>query len=75
MQDMVTRGRLVVPRRHGEQSNFSRFTETEVIEMRRIRHSEGLSYAKIGAKFGTSGAVVHKIVRGKTWKHLPMQAD
>ena len=48
----------------------SRYTEDQVIEMRKL-HSDGMSLPYLMKKFGGSKTAVHCIVTRKTWKHLP----
>lgn len=64
-QDMVDRGRS--PR--GEKNSFSRLTEEDVLEMRRLR-GLGAKQASLAAMFGVSQPTISAIVNRKTWRHL-----
>ena len=48
----------------------SRFTDTDIIEMRRLHWQEGESYAAIGRQFHVNSGRVHNICTGKRWGHL-----
>jgi hypothetical protein len=58
----------------GEENNFSKFEESQVLEMRE-RRAAGESCGSIAVDFGTSKGVVAQIVRGESWAHVggPLQ--
>jgi|SRR5579864_39387 len=65
-RDMAAKGRAGA--RWGEQSSHHLLTDSLVREMRRL-HSNGLSYAGIGAEFDLSkGTVQYAVSRG--WRHI-----
>lgn len=64
-QDAFKRDRAVVYK--GEQSNLSKLTEAQAIEIKQARGA----YNFIGKKFGVTGATVRNIKTGRTWSHLP----
>lgn len=53
----------------GERSSSAKLTESQVIEIRKLRGL--MSQSKIGAMFGVRQQAVHKILTGKRWSHLP----
>lgn len=63
-------------RRHGrvmdgERNHESKLTSAEVVALRSLRISSGLSYANIGKRFNISTSVAHKICNGVAWRHVP----
>lgn len=54
----------------GEKNRFARFTEKEILEIRKLR-KEGFSIRKLGKLFNTHPSVISNISNRKTWKHLP----
>lgn len=55
----------------GETCHLSKLTEAEVLEIRAMKEREpGLTYARIGARFGIVAGTVHQIIRRKTWRHV-----
>lgn len=72
MRDMIAKGRdRKSTVRYGENVSTSRFKEVDVLEMRRLYKAGASSYAEIGNIYGARASVIHSIVSGKTWKHLP----
>jgi hypothetical protein len=53
----------------GEKTPFSKLTESDVIEMRRLRAS-GMKYDDIAVKFPVNKSVVCAICLRKSWKHV-----
>ncbi|BEU14768.1 HNH endonuclease [Bacillus phage CM1] len=49
---------------------FSRLTEEQVIEIRKIHKTGECTQVALAAKYGVSRYVISDIVKGKTWKHL-----
>lgn len=47
----------------------SRFTETDIIEIRRL-HSLGISQYEIAARFDTYQGFISKVVNKKVWSHV-----
>lgn len=54
----------------GEKNVNAKLTEEDILEIRRIRKEENLSFEKIGRIFGVTGANVKYIVHRQTWKHI-----
>lgn len=54
---------------HGERSKFHKLTETDVLEIRKLK-SQGMSLRRIGNKFGVSHGVVNNIIQGRKWAWL-----
>ena len=57
------------PPHRGETTHFAKLTDSDVIQIRRMR-SEGMTYSDIAAHFNTKPANVWHICMGRTWKHL-----
>jgi hypothetical protein len=55
----------------GEQNGFAILTDTDVVEMRQL-HKNGASYAQLVAQFNTCYGNVRAIIKGRSWKHLPV---
>jgi hypothetical protein len=58
------------PPHRGERTHFAKLTEANVIEIRKMRAWDGLTYTEIARHFNTKPANVWHICAGKTWKHL-----
>lgn len=59
------------PAKRGEDSPMSRLTGQQVMDMR-IRAAAGERIQAIADSVGETYASVYQIVRGKSWKHLPV---
>ena len=66
-QDTVAHGTST----KGERNPFAKLTEAHVAEIR-SRWASGESPTFLAEEFGVSQANVQDIVRGRTWKHLPI---
>lgn len=64
--DKLAKGRQPL----GEQHHRSRFTESQVREIRLLR-SQGVSTYQIYKKMGGSYANIKDIIKRRTWRHLP----
>lgn len=53
----------------GEKNGYSKLSESEVLEMRRLS-SSGFSNTEIGEKFGIHRVTVGEICRRKLWSHI-----
>lgn len=53
----------------GSKNHQSKLTEDDVRRMRELR-ATGVNYADLGKQFGVSGAVAHRAVTGRSWKHV-----
>lgn len=56
----------------GEQVHRAKVTADDVREMRRLR-SQGMIYREIGERYGVCYGAVYDAVRGKNWKHIPLE--
>lgn len=55
---------------HGMDHHWSKLTEKEVIEMRKL-YSEGFhTYASLGRRYAINESTSARIIKGKLWKHL-----
>jgi hypothetical protein len=64
--DRESRGR---GRTAGEWNHHARLTESEVVEMRRLRAS-GWLQKDLAKKFGVTQATVSQVCTGKTWRQV-----
>jgi hypothetical protein len=73
-RDMSARKRVVYDKgfigRQGEENYGARFTNADIIEMRRLHWQQGESYADIGRQFHVNSGRVHDICNGKRWGHV-----
>jgi hypothetical protein len=63
----VTHPELVA---RGEQNGLSKLITKDVIEIRRLYASGGVSQKTLGRQFGVDQGTVSAVVRRKTWKHI-----
>jgi len=56
----------------GENNPSSKFTDTQVMEIRRKYASTSATTRELMDEFGASQAAIASLVRGKTYKHLPI---
>lgn len=56
----------------GTDVSWAKLTEDTVREARR-RHAAGESATSMAAEFGVSHVALVKAIKGKTWKHVPME--
>lgn len=54
----------------GEKNGRSKLTSDKVLEIRRLRESDGISYGKLGIMFGVSKNTVMDIIKYNKWKHV-----
>ena len=47
-----------------------KLTNSDVLQMRKLRERGGYSLSQLGKKFGVTKAMVGRIVRRKNWKHI-----
>jgi hypothetical protein len=69
MADARRHGTIRIPGLRGEGHPLSRFTEEDVLDMRR-RFAAGESQGQIAKLYATGQPVVQAIVRRKTWTHI-----
>jgi len=71
VRDMISKGRDHFPGAPaGEGHPFSVLSDLEVLEMRKLRSTDNLSYQELADLFGVSKPTVQAIIKGFTWKHL-----
>jgi len=58
-------------RRHGQIHPRARFTEAEVLEIRRRYAAGGISQAKLAKEIGCSESAICSIISRRCWAHLP----
>ncbi len=54
----------------GELHGCSKLTESQVIEMRKLRATGDFTYYQLGEMFGVAYQTAHKACSGTTWCHL-----
>ena len=54
----------------GESHHATKLTEADVLEIRRLRADDGLSFRKIGIRFNICTSAAYKIVKRTSWKHI-----
>lgn len=54
----------------GERHWRSELTDATVREIRQLRMVTGLSFRKLGRRFGVSDTTIRRVVSGKHWKHV-----
>ena len=65
--DKFARGRANIP--FGESHAHSKLTAESVLAIR-AEYGSGISYDKLGAKYGISGATARDAIKRITWKHI-----
>jgi hypothetical protein len=70
MADMFRKGRAGVDQRRGELHFGAKLTEHNVIGIRRLYASGRYTYGQLGQQFGVHLAVIERVVKRKTWKHV-----
>lgn len=54
----------------GERNHMSRLTESEVLEMRRLRRETGAFFNRLAGRFGVTTMTAYRAVVGQSWSHL-----
>lgn len=67
VQDCKKKGRISNRPQPGESNPMSRLTNKQVLDMRSLRLSRGLSYKKIGQKFGVAAMTAYRAITGQSW--------
>ena len=67
---MYNKGRQNPPSPIGEKNPNVVVTEKEVKQIRKIYAKGGISYKKLGEKFGISETQTTRIVKKESWKHV-----
>jgi hypothetical protein len=65
VQDRVNKRRGAV----GSRVNTAKLTEADIPEIIRLRKG-GLTLKKLGTMFGVNLSMIHRIIKGRCWKHL-----
>lgn len=62
---------MVAKKRHdfGEDHYNHQLTEEQIVEVRRLK-AEGVTYDELERQFGVGRGPLHRIVTGKSWKHV-----
>lgn len=68
MRDMVERGRA--SSRPGENHPNSVLTDKDVLEIRRLREENGITYKELAEKFCVSQSLIAQVITRRSWKHL-----
>lgn len=72
VEDMMCKGRHGIPATPcGSKHPESKLDEKKVAEIRVIYGAGNISQKALAAQYGVTAMVVNKIVRRKSWKHLP----
>jgi hypothetical protein len=69
VHDMVQKGRHRRANFEGKRRPNSKFTDEQVIEMRR-RYRDGVSQASMAREFGVRKNTINSIITGKTYSHI-----
>lgn len=69
MDDMVKKGRHVMPDQTGKTNHHAKLNDADVIEIRQLL-KEGYIQKEIGEMFGVSRGAISCIHRGKNWTHI-----
>lgn len=56
----------------GEDSTSSKLTNEEVLEIRSLFRTKKYTFSELGRMFNVDSAGIGRIVKGLTWKHLPV---
>ncbi len=67
-RDCIAKGRTNPQR--GEEIAWSKLTEDEVREIRRLHALGGISYVALGKRFDVSETLIRHIVARKQWRHI-----
>jgi hypothetical protein len=70
VRDMDAKGRRRTKAHAGEAHHATKLCDADVLEIRRLRKEQGLTYAKLGERFGVSLDMVWRVVTRKTWRHI-----
>lgn len=64
------RGHINPPPKRGEESPNAILTETQVREIRTLYAAGGISFKRLGQKYGINATSVFKIVKRQAWAHV-----
>ncbi len=57
----------------GEKHGRAKLSESNVLAVRRIHKDKRCGYAETAESFGVTPALIGSIVRGRLWRHLPLE--
>jgi hypothetical protein len=66
--DMLRKGRHVSPK--GEAAGRARLTARQVLELRRLRSDEGLTYRELARRYGVAEPTIGAVVTRRSWAAL-----
>jgi IS30 family transposase len=69
MDDMVAKGRLVIPRLKGEDSPLAKLTEVDVLKIRALAEI-GTTQQEIADQFGVKRQAISRIVLRQRWQYI-----
>ena len=69
MDDCKSKGRFRW--KSGEEQWNAKLSEKQVVQIRQMYQPGIVTYAMIGRLFGVSGDDISRIIRRKSWKHIP----
>jgi hypothetical protein len=58
----------------GTKHTLSKLTDEQVLAIKQKYETDTISYRKLGLLYGVDAALVHRIIVGKSWKHLNRQS-
>lgn len=67
--DMMMKGRNGYGVNRGEENGAARLTSAAVLEIRK-RRARGATLQSLACEYGVGKSSVHRIARGKNWRHL-----
>ena len=68
-EDMVAKGR----HSHGEQRWNAKLSAKQIIKIRKLYASGEVYQRELAAQYGVLRKAISDVVRGKTWKHIPLE--
>ena len=71
--DMDAKGRRGIAPQPGESNPMAKGTDALVMTIRRAYAAGGVTQHQLARKFNVTRAFVCDVVRGKSWKHLPLR--
>lgn len=73
MMDARNKGRWVLLGRSGDASPSAKLTNEQVINIRREHQIDGARCCDLARKYGRTETCIRLILKGKTWRHLPLR--
>jgi Mor family transcriptional regulator len=56
--------------RRGEEHHQAKLSDADAAEMRTVYAAGGVSVSELALRYGVSTAVIRRMIRGKSWKHV-----